>query len=80
MPSFTAALVPPVALQAVTKYSLEAAGNEGLINIRDAFVAPPGSVLIAADYSQASGGASRAGTQQECCRCKLEDLLECLLY
>lgn len=39
-------------LQAVTKYNLEAAGNEGLINIRDAFVAPPSCLLIAADYSQ----------------------------
>ena len=40
-------------LQVVTKYTLEAAGAEGqLINIRDAFVAPAGCVLLAADYSQ----------------------------
>jgi DNA polymerase-1 len=40
-------------LQAVTKYTLQAAGAEGqLVNIRDAFVAPPGCVLLAADYSQ----------------------------
>jgi hypothetical protein len=40
-------------LQAVTKYTLEAAGAERqLINIRDAFVAPAGCVLLAADYSQ----------------------------
>ena len=47
------ALVTP---QAVTKYQLEAAGAAELINIRDAFAAPPGHVLIAADYSQVGWG------------------------
>lgn len=47
--------------QAVTKYNLEAAGNEGLINIRDAFVAPPSCLLIAADYSQVGAEAGWQG-------------------
>ena len=41
-------------MQAVTKYKLETAGAEALINPRDAFAAAPGCVLLAADYSQVS--------------------------
>ena len=39
-------------MQAVTKYQLETAGREQTINVRDAFVASRGCMLLAADYSQ----------------------------
>ncbi|GAB4813275.1 hypothetical protein N2152v2_000321 [Parachlorella kessleri] len=39
-------------LQAVTKYQLETTGQEQTINVRDAFVASHGCMLLAADYSQ----------------------------
>ena len=50
-------------MQAVTKYTISAGGpgpgvalaagsTKHVVNIRDAFVAGPGCVLIAADYSQ----------------------------
>lgn len=39
----------------MTKYSLQAAGAEGLVRVRDAFVAPAGCSLVCCDYSQVPG-------------------------